>query len=160
MTYCTEVSETSTAERLARLARLWRMVADVELAPFDMTHTRWSVLWKLYRMGQNISQKELAQGLEIELASLMRTLGQLEEQGLVERRGCVDDKRVRRVSLTPTGFELAASMKVKIFDLRAELFSGVTPEAMAMFEAVIKQISDNAFNKLHPTISTNAISKD
>lgn len=99
-------AESSNAERVARLARLWRMVADAELAPLGLTHSRWSVLWKLYRMGQQTSQKDLAEALEIELASLMRTLSQLEQQALIERHCCEHDKRVRRVSLTQAGLDL------------------------------------------------------
>jgi len=76
--YIEQLTETSLGERLGRLHRLWRMVADNELAPLGLTHPRWTALWKLRRMGDHISQKQLAESLEIELPSLMRTLGQLE----------------------------------------------------------------------------------
>ncbi|MCG9711867.1 transcriptional regulator SlyA [Shewanella insulae] len=145
--------ESSNAERVARLARLWRMVADAELAPLGLTHSRWSVLWKLYRMGQKTSQKDLAEALEIELASLMRTLSQLEQQALIERHCCEHDKRVRRVSLTPAGEELLAFIRQRIIDLRAELYQGVSPEQLEAFEFVLNRISDNAVRKLHPTVT-------
>ena len=72
--------ELSLAEQLGRLHRLWRTVADLELAPLGLTHPRWTALWKLSRLGGHLSQKTLAEALEIELPSLMRTLGQLEER--------------------------------------------------------------------------------
>ena len=78
--------ELSLAEQLGRLHRLWRTVADLELAPLGLTHPRWTALWKLSRLGGHLSQKTLAEALEIELPSLMRTLGQLEEQGLIVQR--------------------------------------------------------------------------
>ncbi|MDW3170387.1 MarR family transcriptional regulator, partial [Vibrio sp. Y184] len=96
----------SLAEKLSRVARLWKMVADRELEPLNLTYPRWTARWKLYRMGDNISQKQLAEALEIELASLMRTLKLLEEQSLVTRRCCEHDKRARIVSLTDEGKEL------------------------------------------------------
>ncbi|QYK14622.1 transcriptional regulator SlyA [Shewanella rhizosphaerae] len=144
-------AESSNAERVARLARLWRMVADAELAPLGLTHSRWSVLWKLYRMGQQTSQKDLAEALEIELASLMRTLSQLEQQALIERHCCEHDKRVRRVSLTQAGLDLLAFIRQRIIDLRAELYQGVSPEQLEAFEFVLNRISENAVKKLHPT---------
>ncbi|TVP16147.1 transcriptional regulator SlyA [Shewanella sp. KCT] len=144
-------AESSNAERVARLARLWRMVADAELAPLGLTHSRWSVLWKLYRMGQQTSQKDLAEALEIELASLMRTLSQLEQQALIERHCCEHDKRVRRVSLTQAGQDLLAFIRQRIIDLRAELYQGVSPEQLEAFEFVLNRISENAVKKLHPT---------
>ncbi|QYJ99315.1 MarR family transcriptional regulator [Shewanella alkalitolerans] len=144
-------AESSNAERVARLARLWRMVADAELAPLGLTHSRWSVLWKLYRMGQQTSQKDLADALEIELASLMRTLSQLEQQALIERHCCEHDKRVRRVSLAQAGLDLLAFIRQRIIDLRAELYEGVSPEQLEAFEFVLNRISENAVKKLHPT---------
>ena len=56
----------SLAEKLSRVARLWKMVADRELEPLNLTYPRWTALWKLYRMGDNVSQKHLAEALEIE----------------------------------------------------------------------------------------------
>ncbi|KAA5733063.1 MarR family transcriptional regulator, partial [Acinetobacter baumannii] len=85
--------ELSVAEKLSRVSRLWKMVADRELEPLNLTYPRWTALWKLYRMGDNVSQKHLAEALEIELSSLMRTLKLLEEQSLVIRRCCEYDKR-------------------------------------------------------------------
>lgn len=144
-----QLAQSSIAERLGRLARLWRMVADVELAPLGLTYSRWSALWKLYRMGQDISQKELADGLEIELASLMRTLGHLEQQGLIDRHCCPLDKRARRISLTQTGFEVIEFMEARIMGIRAQLYAGISEEALSMFESTLNQISDNATKKLH-----------
>ena len=78
-------------------------MADLELAPLGLTHPRWTALWKLSRLGGHLSQKTLAEALEIELPSLMRTLGQLEELALIERHCCSQDKRARIVTLTPAG---------------------------------------------------------
>lgn len=149
----TEHSQLSLGEHLGRLHRLWRMVADAELAPLGLTHSRWTALWKLYRLGQDISQKHLAEALEIELASLMRTLGQLEQQGLVMRHCCEHDKRVRRVALTEAGLAVLHQMEAKIIRVRAELLAGISPEMQAQFEHTLNQISHNAAAKLQATAS-------
>lgn len=146
-----EHSELSLGERLGRLHRLWRMVADGELSPLGLTHSRWTALWKLYRIGQDVSQKHLAEALEIELASLMRTLGQLEQQGLVIRHCCEHDKRVRRVALTEAGLAVLDQMEAKIIRVRAELLSGVSLEMQAQFEQTLNQISHNAAARLEAT---------
>ena len=49
--------ELSLAEQLGRLHRLWRTVADLELAPLGLTHPRWTALWKLSRLGGQLRQK-------------------------------------------------------------------------------------------------------
>lgn len=113
-----------------------------------LTHPRWTALWKLLRLGDKVSQKVLADALEIELASLMRTLGQLEEQGLVERHCCTKDKRARIVSLTPAGKDVLKQVEARIIQVRAELLAGISASELGEFERIISLISDNALAKL------------
>ncbi|RPA38200.1 transcriptional regulator SlyA [Shewanella vesiculosa] len=143
------LKELHLAEQLGRLHRLWRTVADVELIPLGLTHPRWTALWKLLRLGDNVSQKVLADALEIELPSLMRTLGQLEEHGYVKRRCCDTDKRARIVSLTPQGTDIQKQIEARIMQIRAELLNGISHQELNEFERVISLISANAMAKLN-----------
>jgi MarR family transcriptional regulator for hemolysin len=140
--------ELSLAEQIARMHRLWRTAADLELAPLGLTHPRWTALWKLSRMGSHISQKTLAEALEIELPSLMRTLGQLEEQGLIERHCCSQDKRARIVCVTPAGQTLLDQIADRIMNIRRELLGGINEQTLRLFEATVQRISANALSKI------------
>ncbi|MFA7259661.1 MAG: transcriptional regulator SlyA [Aeromonas bestiarum] len=140
--------ELSLAERVGRLHRLWRTVADLELAPLGLTHPRWTALWKLSRLGGHLSQKTLAEALEIELPSLMRTLGLLEEQGLVERHCCSQDKRARIVTLTPAGKALLDQIEDRIMDIRRDLLTGISQRELEQFEDIVHRISANALGKI------------
>lgn len=140
--------ELSLAERLGRLFRLWSRVADQQLAPLGLTYPRWTALWKLSRLGDEVSQKCLADHLEIEVASLMRTLGQLEEQGLVTRHSCSADKRARVVSLTDAGRELLGHIEARIIQARRELLAGISESELARFEQTMNHIYENALTKL------------
>ncbi|HAU4920945.1 MarR family transcriptional regulator [Aeromonas hydrophila] len=140
--------ELSLAERVGRLHRLWRTVADLGLAPLGLTHPRWTALWKLSRLGGHLSQKTLAEALEIELPSLMRTLGQLEEQGLVERHCCSQDKRARIVTLTPAGKALLDQIEDRIMEIRRELLAGISQRELEQFEDIVHRICANALGKI------------
>lgn len=140
--------ELSLAERVGRLHRLWRTVADLELAPLGLTHPRWTALWKLSRLGGHLSQKTLAEALEIELPSLMRTLGLLEEQGLVERHCCSQDKRARIVTMTPAGKALLDQIEDRIMDIRRDLLTGISQRELEQFEDIVHRISANALGKI------------
>jgi MarR family transcriptional regulator for hemolysin len=118
------LKELHLAEQLGRLHRLWRTAADVELIPL---------------------------ALEIELSSLMRTLGQLEAQGYIKRRCCENDKRARIVSLTPQGIDILKQIETRIMQIRAELLNGISSQELSEFERVISLISDNAMAKLDPS---------
>lgn len=148
MTDLERLRELSLAEQIARMHRLWRTTADLELAPLGLTHARWTALWKLSRMGTHVSQKTLAEALEIELPSLMRTLGQLEEQGLIERHSCSQDKRARIVCVTPAGQTLLDQIAGRIMRLRQELLVGIDEQSLRQFEAIVQRISANAIGRI------------
>lgn len=143
------LKDLSLAEQLARVSRLWRSVADKELHPLGLTHPRWTALWKLQRLGDNISQKHLADALEIELSSLMRTLSQLEEQGLVTRVSCSTDKRVRIVRLTPAGSEFLKQLETRIVQVRRQLLEGLDSNQINQLSLMLEQIAHNALDSLN-----------
>lgn len=138
----------SLAEKLSRVARLWKMVADRELEPLNLTYPRWTALWKLYRMGDNISQKHLAEALGIELASLMRTLKLLEEQSLITRHCCEHDKRARIVSLTEEGKTLLKQMEARILQVRSKLLTDINDQELQQLSLILDQIAHNALDSL------------
>ncbi len=133
----------STAEQLGRVSRLWRRVADMELMPLGLTNSRWTVLWKLKNLSQPVTQKQLAEALEIELASLMRTLKQLEEQDLIVRRSCGSDRRAREVSFTAQGSSLINNIEQRILRVRAEVLRGVSEQELQLVSGILGKISKN-----------------
>lgn len=151
------LQDLSLAEQLARVSRLWRMVADRELAPLGLTHPRWTALWKLQRLGDNISQKTLAEALEIELASLMRTLKQLEEQGLIVRHCCDHDKRARIVSLTEEGRTLIAQMETRILQVRRNLLTDISDQELMRLSEVLETIANNALTTMNEPIPADTL---
>jgi len=140
--------ELSLAEHLGRSHRLWRMVADAKLVPLGLTHPRWTALWKLQRMGDGVGQKALADALEIELPSLMRTLAQLEQQQLILRHCCDQDKRARIVWLTDAGRQLLDQMETLIVQVRLDLLDGISEAELTQFEQILQRITNNAQRQL------------
>ncbi|MFM2481800.1 transcriptional regulator SlyA [Celerinatantimonas sp. YJH-8] len=136
--------EYAPAEKLGRTFRLWRGVADRYLKPLGLTHPRWTALWKLARMDGEVSQKRLADALELELPSLMRTLGQLESQGLIERKTCETDRRARIVMMTEAGQLLLSEIEQRILLIRQSLLAGIPEDQLQLFEQLLMQISSNA----------------
>ena len=138
----------SLAEQLGRSTRLWRAVANRELAPLGLTYSRWTLLWKLKGLNDNVSQKTLAKALEIELPSLMRTLKQLEAQGLINRHCCIEDKRARIVSLTDAGKSILTEIEGLILAIRRDMLAGIDAAELRIFQKVVERITHNALNKL------------
>ncbi len=134
----------SLAEQLARVSRLWKTVVCNELAPLGLTQSRWTALWTLKRLGDNVSQKVLADALEIELGSLMRTLNQLEEQALILRLPSPHDKRARVVAMTEKGRQMFSQIESKVLSVRKQLLADTSNEELTILSDVLNRIAHNA----------------
>ena len=106
---------------LSDAGRLVRIHADRRAREDGMTRAQWVILARLSRMG-GLSQKELADALEVEPITVGRQIDRLQARGLVERRPDPADRRIWRLHLMPE----AAPILERIEAYRAELHATVT----------------------------------
>lgn len=129
--------------QLSRLPRLWRAVIDRRLAPLGLTQTRWVTLYHLWRLGDGQPQCDLARAIGVEAPSLVRTLDQLSEQGLVERRPCDQDRRTKRVFLTAEASPLLARIDDVVRQARNEMLEGLSEAEVTTLAELLSRIEDN-----------------
>ncbi|ATH78461.1 MULTISPECIES: transcriptional regulator SlyA [unclassified Halomonas] len=129
--------------RIARLPHLWRSIIDRRLAPLGLTQTRWVTLYHLWKLGEGNPQCYLARAIGVEAPSLVRTLGQLEEQGLVERRACDTDRRSKRIYLTPAAMPLLEQIDSVVLAARKEIFAGLSDSDLIQLDQWLAQIESN-----------------
>ena len=92
------------------VARLLRTYADHKAAQFGMTRAQWAVLVRLDR-AEGLSQSELAEMLDLQPITLTRLLDKLADSGLIERRADPDDRRAKRLFLTPAARPLLEQLR-------------------------------------------------
>lgn len=129
--------------RIARLPHLWRSIIDRRLAPLGLTQTRWVTLYHLWKLGEGNPQCDLARAIGVEAPSLVRTLGQLEEQGLVERRACDTDRRSKRIYLTPAAMPLLEQIDSVVLAARKEILAGLSDSDLIQLDQWLAQIESN-----------------
>ncbi|GHA90208.1 transcriptional regulator SlyA [Modicisalibacter luteus] len=129
--------------KIARLPRLWRAILDERLAPLELTQTRWVTLYHLWRLGDGQPQCDLARAIGVEAPSLVRTLDQLTEQGLIERRQCQDDRRTKRIFLTKEATPLMERIDVIVAEARAEMLEGISEAELDTFDDILTRIEQN-----------------
>ncbi|MCE0733945.1 transcriptional regulator SlyA [Halomonas sp. G15] len=129
--------------QLSRLPRLWRAVIDERLAPLGLTQTRWVTLYHLWRLGDGQPQCDLARAIGVEAPSLVRTLDQLSEQGLVERRPCDQDRRTKRVYLTAAATPLLERIDDVVREARNEMLAGLDESEVTTLTDLLSRIEDN-----------------
>jgi len=98
------------------VARLLRTYADQKAAQYGMSRAKWAVLARLDRF-EGLKQTELADMLDLQPISLTRLLDSLCANGLIERRADPDDRRAKRLFLTPA----ARPLLDRLGDLAEEL---------------------------------------
>ncbi|MEE3268334.1 MAG: transcriptional regulator SlyA [Pseudomonadota bacterium] len=129
--------------RIARLPHLWRSILDRRLAPLGLTQTRWVTLYHLWKLGEGNPQCDLARAIGVEAPSLVRTLGQLEAQGLVERRACDDDRRSKRLYLTPAAIPLLEQIDSVVLAARQEMLAGLSEQDLDQLDKWLALIESN-----------------
>lgn len=129
--------------QLSRVPRLWRAVLDRRLAPLGLTQTRWITLYHLWRLGDGQPQCDLARAIGVEAPSLVRTLDQLAEQGLIERRGCDQDRRTKRIFLTEAATPLLQKIDAVVSQARAEMLDGLAADDVAQLVSLLSRIEQN-----------------
>jgi len=87
---------------VARACQLMQQSLGRALAHLDIKPPHLDILMNLFRF-EGISQQELARKLLVGRSNMSMLLPQMENRGLIERRGDKQDKRVLRLHLTEAG---------------------------------------------------------
>jgi DNA-binding MarR family transcriptional regulator len=114
------------------VARLLRYEADRRAGAHGMTRAQWIILFWLERQ-PGLSQKELAEILEVEPITVARLIDRLEGRNMVERRPDVRDRRIWRLHLLPDASQVLEELHEERADMHRMLTAGVdaaTQQAM------------------------------
>ncbi|MDP3978612.1 MAG: MarR family transcriptional regulator [Pseudomonas sp.] len=131
------------AMQLARLSRSWRAELDRRLVGLGLSQARWLVLLHLSRFEELPTQRELAQSVGVEGPTLARLLDSLEAQGLVSRQAVPEDRRAKKISLSPPAQPLIEKIEAISTQLRKELFAGIDEEELRRCQLVHARILSN-----------------
>ena len=92
---------------------------------------------------EGMSQAAIATMLEIEPIALVRLLDRLHEEGLVERRAHVTDRRVRTLWLTSFGWDVVGRVLAINAQVREEASAGLSPAAREALMRALTQMKNS-----------------
>ena len=143
--------ESPLGSDLARLVRVWRALIDHRLKPLELTQTHWVTLHNIHQLPPDQSQIQLAKAIGIEQPSLVRTLDQLEEKGLISRQTCASDRRAKRIKLTEKAAPIITEMEAVITKRAAKSFPGFHPQSLNCSSASLGALSRTSMSCSHAT---------
>lgn len=135
--------ESPLGSDLSRLVRIWRALIDHRLKPLALTQTHWVTLYNIHRLPPEQSQIQLAKAIGIEQPSLVRTLDQLEEKGLVARHTCANDRRAKRIKLTDGAASIINKMESVIVQTRGEILNGISKQELNTVMVIVQRLEKN-----------------
>lgn len=131
------------AMQLSQLSRAWRGELDRRLVGLGLSQARWLVLLHLSRFKALPTQRELAQSVGVEGPTLARLLDSLEAQGLVNRQAVLEDRRAKKIALSPQARPLIEQIEAISSQLREELFAGIDEDELRRCQQVHARILAN-----------------
>jgi DNA-binding MarR family transcriptional regulator len=123
-------------------ARQLRQDADRRARAHGLTRAQWIILLRLDRQ-PGLSQKELAEILEVEPITVARLIDRLERHGMVERRDDPADRRVWRLHLLPPALPVLAEMAAERADMRRVAVDGLPAEALRVVADALTRMKAN-----------------
>src|SRR3954462_5645735 len=108
-------------------ARAWRTKLDQRLRPLGLSQGKWRTLMHLSRGGDKLTQKEIAEHMGIEEATLAGLLNRLESDGWVKRQESPNDRRCNIVHLQRRSKNVLDQIFSAAHELRDELLRDVSP---------------------------------
>ena len=127
---------------LTRVSRIVSRAFDDALAEAGGSLPVWLVLISL-KSGQLASQRELADAVGIQGATLTHHLDAMESAGLVTRRRDPANRRLHLVELTPAGDALFARMRDAAMAFDERLRAGLSRPEVAQLEVLLARLRDN-----------------
>jgi MarR family transcriptional regulator, transcriptional regulator for hemolysin len=134
--------EREIAFNISDVARLLRTYADQRAREFGMTRAQWAVLSRVER-SEGLKQCELAEVLDLQPITLTRLIDRLCDGGLIERRSDPDDRRAKRLFLTPAARPVLDGLTRLGKDMMTTVLAGIEPTAVEQLLAHLLTLKTN-----------------
>src|SRR5262249_54793318 len=124
------------------VARMLKTYADQRARDLGMTRAQWAVLSRIER-SEGLKQCELADTLDLQPITLTRLIDRLCDGGLIERRSDPDDRRAKRLYLTPAARPVLDGLTQLGKDIMATVLAGIEPAAVERLLAHLLTLKAN-----------------
>ncbi|HEX6946275.1 MAG TPA: MarR family transcriptional regulator [Acidimicrobiia bacterium] len=139
---------------------LWDVVTAISrefeatLAEAGGSRPLWFVLLALIDH-PGASQREIAERVGVQDATLTHHLNAMEEAGLIRRYRASEDRRVQRIELTTEGHALFDRVRTAAMDFDRRLREGVPEEDLALLRETLSRMLANVAGKtrVDPTVA-------
>ena len=120
--------------------RQWRKKVDESFKDEGLTDATRMPLLVLYTQGEAMLQKDLAQALSLETSSLVRVLAQLRDADWVQWDSDPQDRRTKRIALTPQGEQMASQILQKSLEIEQAILADLSAHELEVTRTALHKI--------------------
>jgi DNA-binding MarR family transcriptional regulator len=128
---------------LASICKSHRTLADEMLKKECGLHVGQEMLLHILWQSNGISQSDLANKLEIQQATITKSIKRMEERGFVNREKDANDSRVSRVFLTENGINLQNNVEETWNKLENKTVKEFTLEEKILLRQLLLRVKNN-----------------
>ncbi len=144
----------SVGALIALAAKSQERLAEIEMKKqLGLTPAQWKVILVL-NITDGLSQKEIAEKINVDGSTLVPVIDKMEQGGLVERKADSKDRRNNRIFLTKKSESTVDSIIMIILQLRKIIYTGVSEDEISSTRNVLKILiknSDDASSQIKTT---------
>jgi MarR family transcriptional regulator for hemolysin len=128
--------------RISLISRLQRTRFDARARSLGITRAQWRAIYAISHE-EGASQRRIAEMIEVTDVTAGRLIDRLVDNGWVERRADLTDRRTHRIHLTSLAAPLLEKLAALGADEEAIALAGISEEDRAATLAVLNRVSEN-----------------
>ena len=132
-------------DALIHTMRLHHRVVERRIDGLGVHHSQHRMLMRLSDLGRSVSQRELADAMDVSPACVARMLKPLAAAGLVEKAGGPDGRR-NEISVSVEGMQLVEDSKAVFRQIGEQMFKGLTGEELQTLGEMLERLKENLSN--------------
>lgn len=128
---------------IMRVNRLHHSAVEKRLRALNIHRSQHMLLMSIARAGGSVSQRELAERLEISPAAVAMSLKKMESGGFITRSAAEEDGRVNHISVSELGQSIIAESESICHEVDSAMLEGISAEKLKVFGEVLESIYSN-----------------
>lgn len=126
-----------------RVNRLHHSAVEKRLKSLNIHRSQHMLLMAIAKSGGLLSQREIAEKLEISPAAVAMSLKKMESNGLISREAAKDDGRVNHIAVSELGRSIISESERIFYEVDNAMLNGISADKLGVFEEVLEAIYDN-----------------